>query len=143
MRIYVGNLSFDTSEAELNGLFSQYGEVADASLVTDRETGRPRGFGFVEMPDDNAAREAIGGEPRKILTLNNLYGVVRAVEAGIGIAGLPDFLAREMRNLVRILPELEGPGHDAFFVYPEELRASQRIGVFRDFLVGKVAETRF
>lgn len=91
----------------------------------------------------NAAREAIGVEPRKILTLNNPYGVVRAVEAGIGIAGLPDFLARESRNLVRILPELEGPGHDAYFVYPEELRASQRIGVFRDFLVGKVAETRF
>ena len=66
-----------------------------------------------------------------------------AVEAGIGIAGLPDFLARESRSLVRILPELEGPGYDAFFVYPEELRASQRIGVFRDFLISKVAETRF
>ncbi len=91
----------------------------------------------------NAAREASGGEPRKILILNNLYGMVRAVEAGIGIAGLPDFLARESRSLVRILPELEGPGYDAFFVYPEELRASQRIGVFRDFLISKVAETRF
>ncbi len=91
----------------------------------------------------NAAREAVGREPQKILTLNNLYGMVRAVEAGIGIAGLPDFLARESRSLVRILPELEGPGNDVFFVYPEELRASQRIGVFRDFLVSKVAETRF
>ncbi len=91
----------------------------------------------------NAAREATGSEPQKILTLNNLYGMVRSVEAGIGIAGLPDFLARESRSLVRILPELEGPGYDAFFVYPEELRASQRIGVFRDFLVAKVAETRF
>ncbi len=91
----------------------------------------------------NAAREATGSEPQKILTLNNLYGMVRSVEAGIGIAGLPDFLARESRSLVRILPELEGPGYDAYFVYPEELRASQRIGVFRDFLVAKVAETRF
>ena len=91
----------------------------------------------------NAAREAAGNEPQKILTLNNLYGMVRAVEAGIGIAGLPDFLARESRSLVRVLPELEGPGYDAYFVYPEELRASQRINVFRDFLVSKVAETRF
>ncbi len=91
----------------------------------------------------NAARDASGTEPHKVLTLNNLYGMVRAVEAGIGIAGLPDFLARESRNLVRILPELEGPGNDAYFVYPEELRASQRIGVFRDFLISKVAETRF
>ncbi len=91
----------------------------------------------------NAARTAIGREPRKILTLNNLYGIFRAVEAGVGIAGLPDFLAREARSLVRVLPELEGPGNDAYFVYPEELRNSQRIAVFREFLLGKVAETRF
>jgi DNA-binding transcriptional LysR family regulator len=67
----------------------------------------------------------------------------RAVEAGVGVAGLPDFLAREGKNLVRILPELEGPGNDAYFVYPEELRNSERISVFRDFLLRKVSETRF
>ena len=91
----------------------------------------------------NAVREAIGSNPKKLLTLNNLYGIFRAVEAGIGIAGLPDFYARESRSLVRVLPELEGPGYDAFFVYPEELKGSSRIRVFRDFLVRKVAETRF
>lgn len=91
----------------------------------------------------NAARDAIGNEPRKVLALNNLYGIFRAVEAGVGIAGLPDFLAREAHTLVRVLPELEGPGNDAFFVYPEELRHSQRIAAFREFLIGKVAETRF
>lgn len=90
-----------------------------------------------------AVRDATNEEPHKVLTLNNLYGIFRAVEAGVGMAGLPDFLAREAQNLVRILPELEGPGNDAFFVYPEELRNSQRIGVFRDFLLRKVAETRF
>jgi DNA-binding transcriptional LysR family regulator len=91
----------------------------------------------------NAVRDATNEEPHKVLTLNNLYGMFRAVEAGIGVAGLPDFLAREAKNLVRVLPELEGPGNDAYFVYPEEMRSSQRISVFRDFLVGKVAETRF
>jgi DNA-binding transcriptional LysR family regulator len=91
----------------------------------------------------NAVRDATNDEPHKVLTLNNLYGVLRAVEAGVGMAGLPDFLAREAKNLVRVLPELEGPGNDAYFVYPEELRNSQRIGVFRDFLLLKVAETRF
>ena len=91
----------------------------------------------------NATRSQIGREPKKILILNNLYAMVRSVEAGIGIAGLPDFYARESSSLVRILPELEGPGNDAYFVYPEELRASQRIGVFRDFIVSKVSETRF
>ena len=60
MKIYVGNLSFDTVESEVRELFSQYGEVADVTLITDRETGRPRGFGFVEMRSDEAARDAIG-----------------------------------------------------------------------------------
>ena len=59
MKLYVGNLSFQTSEQELREMFSQFGEVTSASLVMDRDTGRPRGFGFVEFADDNAARAAI------------------------------------------------------------------------------------
>ena len=59
MKIYVGNLSFQTSESELRDLFSQYGEVKDATILLDRETGRSRGFGFVEM-DDDAGKSAIG-----------------------------------------------------------------------------------
>jgi RNA recognition motif-containing protein len=53
-RIYVGNLPYTATEDEVRDLFSQYGEVASVSLVNDRETGRPRGFGFVEMPADGA-----------------------------------------------------------------------------------------
>lgn len=59
-RIYVGNLPFTTSEEELRQLFGQYGNVSGVDLITDRETGRPRGFGFVEMEDDEAADTAIG-----------------------------------------------------------------------------------
>ncbi len=59
VKIYVGNLSFETTENELRDLFAEFGEVGDVNLITDRETGRPRGFGFVELPDDSAAREAI------------------------------------------------------------------------------------
>ncbi len=59
MKLYVGNLSFQTSEAELRALFEAHGEVSSASLVMDRETGRPRGFGFVEMPNDEQAKAAI------------------------------------------------------------------------------------
>ncbi len=59
MKIYVGNLSFQSTEAEIRELFSQFGSVDDLTLITDRETGRPKGFGFVEMRDDNAAREAM------------------------------------------------------------------------------------
>jgi len=57
--IYVGNLSFKTGEDELLELFSEYGEVSSAKIITDRETGRSRGFGFVEMNDDSQADAAI------------------------------------------------------------------------------------
>lgn len=57
--IYVGNLSFKTSEDQLLELFSEFGEVTSAKIITDRETGRSRGFGFVEMSDDTQAGEAI------------------------------------------------------------------------------------
>jgi RNA recognition motif-containing protein len=56
--IYVGNLSFSTTEQEIRAAFEAYGQVISVKLVEDRETGRPRGFGFVEM-DDAGAREAI------------------------------------------------------------------------------------
>lgn len=59
MKLYVGNLSFNTSEQRLREIFEAHGEVISASLVMDRETGRPRGFAFVEMKDDNEARAAI------------------------------------------------------------------------------------
>ncbi len=59
MKIYVGNMSFNTTEASLEGLFTNYGAVAEVSIVTDRDTGRPRGFAFVTMPNDEEAKAAI------------------------------------------------------------------------------------
>ena len=58
-KIYVGNLPFSTTEAELRRLFEQHGAVDSVNVITDRETGRPRGFGFVEMSDANCASTAI------------------------------------------------------------------------------------
>lgn len=57
--IYVGNLSYSTTEDGLRSAFAAFGEVASVSVVKDRETGRPRGFGFVEMPNANEAAAAI------------------------------------------------------------------------------------
>lgn len=59
MKLYVGNLPYTMTEDELRGVFEAHGTVSSANLITDRETGRPRGFGFVEMPDDAQARAAI------------------------------------------------------------------------------------
>jgi len=78
-----------------------------------------------------------------VLRVNNTYGIFRAVESGLGIASLPDYLARESTKIDMVLPELNVRTTDVYFTYPEELRHSKRIAVFRDFLLRKVAETRF
>ena len=84
-----------------------------------------------------AGRKA--GEPRRpALKVNSSYGIFRAVQSGIGIGGLPDYMSREAGNLVEVLPELRGPVFDNYFVYPEELRNSKRIAVFRDFLLEEI-----
>ena len=59
MNMYVSNLSFHTTDEDLNKLFSQYGVVTSAKVITDRETGRSRGFGFVEMSSDKDSNKAI------------------------------------------------------------------------------------
>jgi cold-inducible RNA-binding protein len=72
-KIYVGNLPFSAAEADVRALFSQHGTVESVSLPTDRETGRPRGFGFVEMSQADAARAiqalngyTMGGRPLRV-----------------------------------------------------------------------------
>jgi RNA recognition motif-containing protein len=57
--IYVGNLSFEATEDELRGLFEEHGEVLKVNIITDRDTDRPRGFGFVEMADASKGRTAV------------------------------------------------------------------------------------
>jgi RNA recognition motif-containing protein len=72
VKIYVGNLSFNTSEDSLRNAFAAYGEVQDVAVITDRDTGRPRGFAFVTMPDSDAraAIEALNGKELDGRTLN-------------------------------------------------------------------------
>ena len=60
-KLYVGNLSFDTTQSELEAAFSEFGTVESVTIVTDRDTGRPRGFGFVEMSSSAEAQAAIEG----------------------------------------------------------------------------------
>ena len=59
LKLYVGNLSYDTSQEAVRTLFSQVGEVTEVNLITDRDSGRPKGFGFVQMATDELAQEAI------------------------------------------------------------------------------------
>src|SRR6202521_5947561 len=70
--LFVGNMSFQTTEAELNALFTPFGQVTRVHLVMDRETGRARGFAFVEMPNDDEAAKAIAGLDGKEIGGRNL-----------------------------------------------------------------------
>lgn len=72
MNIYVGNLPWGTAEDDLRSAFEAYGEVTSAKVITDRETGRSRGFGFVEMSDNGAAQSAIDGLNEKDFQGRNL-----------------------------------------------------------------------
>jgi DNA-binding transcriptional LysR family regulator len=120
------------------GLPKTVDELDNHKVIVYGEATRP------PVPDTNILmRLGAKGEERRrpSLTVNNVYAIQRAAEAGLGLAALPEFMIQGSSNLVRVLPEVEGPRIDAYFVYPEELRNSKRIQVFRDFLLRKVAET--
>jgi DNA-binding transcriptional LysR family regulator len=128
------------------GYIKKYGapkraeEIDDHRVIVYGEETRP------PVPDVNWLLQ-IGrpeGKPRRaVLTVNNVYAILRATQSGLGLAALPEFMTQGATNLVQVLPEIEGPRVDAYFVYPEELRSSKRIQVFRDFLLRKVAEFDF
>lgn len=82
------------------------------------------------------------GKIKPVLQVNNLYGVYRAVKNGIGIGALPEYFYTEGRGLVQILPELSSPPIDTYFVYPEELRNTARVNLFRDFLLKEITRAR-
>ncbi len=90
MRIFVGNLSFDVTEDELKGLFTPYGEVTSVSIPMDRDSSRPKGFAFVDMPKDDEARAAIkalSGKTHKerALTVNEARPRSEAGGGGYGV----------------------------------------------------------
>jgi DNA-binding transcriptional LysR family regulator len=81
------------------------------------------------------------GSPRKaVLEVNNLSSMAMTIKSGLGIGSLPGWMSAEMEGLVRLLPEARRPKVDCFFVYPEELRNSKRVAVFRDFLLARLQE---
>lgn len=82
------------------------------------------------------------GSPRRaVVEINSLTGMLRAVQSGLGIAALPDYMGHELDGLLQVLADLKPPRFDAYFVYPEEMRHSRRVAVFRDFVVSELAMT--
>ncbi len=128
-----------------NGYLRKYGvpkTVADLDkhrLISYGEDQRPP-YPDVEWILDVGTKK---GQRRKpSFKINSVYGMLRAVEHDIGIAGLPEYMVRGNSNISRVLPEIQGPELDMYFIYASELRYSKRITVFRDFILRKLTEIR-
>jgi DNA-binding transcriptional LysR family regulator len=77
------------------------------------------------------------------LRINNLLALLDAVVQGVGIAVLPDYLAQEHPRMIMVLEDVEMPQFDTYFVYPQDLKDTKRVNVFRDFLIAKSREWSF
>ena len=116
-------------------------DLANHTVIAYGETAPP------EVRDVNwlldATRRVMPNGCARTLRINNIMGILCAVERGIGIAALPDYLAPERRDLVRVLPDVEGPSFDCHLVYPDALRQSKRVAAFRDFVVRAAKEWHY
>lgn len=94
------------------------------------------------VPDINWLAQVRRGGPgrRGVLEVNSMAAMAYAIRAGAGIGALPGWMTTELQGLTVLLPHIRRPKVDCFFVYPEELRHSKRVAVFRDFLLAKLAE---
>ncbi len=95
------------------------------------------------VPDIDWLAEAgrRAGQPRRaVLEVNSLHAMALAIRSGMGIGVLPDWMADDLHGLTRLLPDLKAPKVEVYFVYPEELRNSKRVAVFRDFLLARLQE---
>ena len=98
----------------------------------------------VYNPDWALKLGLIDNKKRKsIMKVNSVMGLLLAVESGVGLAALPDYLVSQSNNVVKVLPKSKGPITEAHFVYPQSLKNIARVQVFRNFLYSKLSETNF
>ncbi len=80
---------------------------------------------------------------KSIMKVNSVYGLLLAVQSGVGLASLPDYITVSVPNIIRVLPKIEGPKTEAHFVYPQSLKNVARVVAFRNFLYSKVSKWEF
>ena len=117
-------------------------ELNNHRLITYGTAGKPSPLSDTNWLLRTGVRK--GSAIRKPhMTINNLYGLLVAVETGVGLAALPDYMVQHKAHLVKILPDIEGPTYEVHMVYHENLRGSLKIVAFRDFLQKKIKQWRF
>ncbi len=80
---------------------------------------------------------------KPVMKVNSIYGLLLAVQSGVGLAALPDYITISVPNIIKVLPQIEGPKTEAYFVYPQSLRNTARVIAFRNFLYSKVSKWEF
>ena len=80
---------------------------------------------------------------KPIMKVNSVYGLLLAVQSGVGLAALPDYITMSVPNIVKVLPQIQGPKTEAYFVYPQSLKDVARVVAFRNFLYSKISKWEF
>ena len=80
---------------------------------------------------------------KTVMRVNSVMGLLLAVESGVGLAALPDYLVFQSSNLIKVLPKVEGPITEAHFVYPQSMKNVAKVQAFRNFLYSKISEWKF
>ena len=80
---------------------------------------------------------------KTVMRVNSVMGLLLAVESGVGLAALPDYLVFQSSNLIKVLPKVEGPITEAHFVYPQSMKNVAKVQAFRNFLYSKITEWKF
>jgi len=135
------HLYADKAYLEKHGTPQSFADLQDHMLIAYGESAAP------EIRDVNwlidSVRKISPNGIYRALRINNLTGILHATEEGVGVAALPDYIAAERPNLVRVLPETEGPAFDVHLVYCDALRQSKRVAAFRDFIVKAAKDWSF
>jgi len=124
----------------------QYGHLKNLSdLNKHKFISYGRGAPSPVFNPDWALRLGVkDGKKRKpIMKVNSVYGLLLAVQSGVGLAALPDYMTVSVPNIVRVLPQIEGPKTEAHFVYPQSLKNVARVVAFRNFLYSKISKWEF
>jgi DNA-binding transcriptional LysR family regulator len=109
------------------------------------------GYGETAAPEikdinwliETTRRLSRSGTKGRMVKINNVTGILNAALAGIGLASIPDYVAAEYPQLLRVLPNVDGPVFEAHLVYADALRQSKRVAAFRDFLVRASREWKY
>jgi DNA-binding transcriptional LysR family regulator len=117
-------------------------DLAQHTIIAYGETAAPE-IREVNWLIEQTRRLARPGGKGRTVRINNVTGILRAAQTGLGIAAVPDYVAAEHPELIRVLPEIPGPSFDVHLVYADALRQSKRVAAFRDFLVREAKDWRY